>query len=297
MTMDETTPDNIRKVPASAGAQWLIDGFALLKASPGGFGVMGVAYGVFAVIATMALMASPVVGAFLLGVLMLVAPMLMGGLVWAAREVSQGRQVGITTYLEPMRQGKVGALLTIFAAQFAAALTIVLLLYAMVGQDGARTMAIAYVKIQSLPPGAQPDPALLATLPAGRVLLWMLISLLIGIASFLMTFIAIPAVMLGNDSGVAALRRSWHGSVRNLPAVIVFIIVLFVAMIGISLLAGLLGAVAGMIAGQFARMVVAQIAMTTIMVPAMWGAIAKAWQSMFAGETVPPPMPTGQLQA
>ena len=37
--------NDIRKVPASAGAEWLLGGFGLLRKAPLGLGLLGVLYG------------------------------------------------------------------------------------------------------------------------------------------------------------------------------------------------------------------------------------------------------------
>lgn len=41
---------DIRKVPASAGAEWLLGGFGLLRRSPLGLGLLGVIYGAIALL-------------------------------------------------------------------------------------------------------------------------------------------------------------------------------------------------------------------------------------------------------
>lgn len=298
MTMDDTTPDDIRKVPASAGAQWLIDGFHLLKASPSGFGAMGLLYGVFAAVVVGMSALAPEIGFILQTALLLVVPLLTGGLVWAAREVAQGRAAGPAAFGEPFRQGKVGALLVTLLPQVALGLTMAILLLVLVGSDNLQTIAGVMEKMQSAQPGTPPDPALIASLPAGRMLLWLLCVLVLALAMFLMTFVAIPDIMLGGSGGLPALRRSWRASVRNLPAVLVFVGVALVTFIGVSLLAGIVGAIARLVGGQAAQLVVSQLLTMTIVVPIVWGAIASAWQSMLGrGEALPPALPTGRLQA
>ncbi|MBS0201094.1 MAG: hypothetical protein JSR70_11655 [Proteobacteria bacterium] len=295
--MNETTPDNIRKVPASAGAQWLIDGFMLLKASPGGLGAMGVMYGVLAAVVVGMSAVAPEIGFVLQTALLLVVPLLTGGLVWAAREVAQGRSVGLASYGEPFRQGKVGALLFTLLPQVVLGLSMAILLLVLVGSDNLQVIASVMEKMQSAGPGAQPDPALIASLPAGRMLLWLLCVVVLALVMFLMTFVAVPDIMLGGSSGLQALRRSWRAGVRNLPAVLVFIGVALVTLIGISLLAGIVGVIVRMIAGSAAQAMVSQLLTMAIIVPIVWGAIGRAWQSMLGQDAVPPALPTGQLQA
>ncbi len=293
MTMDEP-----RKMPASAGAQWLIDGFMLLKASPGGFGVMGVLYGVFAAIVIGMAVLVPQLGFALQALQILAAPILTGGMVWAAREVAQGREVGPAAFGEPLRQGKVGALLLTLLPQVVLGLSMALLLVVLVGVDNLQIIANVMDKMQSAGPGAQPDPALLASLPAGRMLLWMLCVVALAFVLLLMTFVAIPGVMLGGNGGIEALRRSWRASVRNLPAVLVFAIVLFITLIGMTVLIAIVGMIVKLIAGEIAQVVVSQLVMMTVLAPVMSGAISSAWGSMLGDAAdQPPTLPMGQLQA
>jgi len=297
MTMDETTRDDIRKVPASAGAQWLIDGFALLKASPGGLGMMGVLYGVCAAVVVGMSVVAPEIGFVLQTALLLVVPLLTGGLVWAAREVAQGRHVGPASYGEPFRQGKVGALLITLLPQVVLGLGMAILLLLLVGSDNLQIIASVMEKMQAAQPGTPPDPALMASLPSGRMLLWLLCVVVLALVMFLMTFVAVPDIMLGGSGGLQALRRSWRASVRNLPAVLVFIGVALVTLIGVSLLAGIVGMIVRMIAGPAGQAMVSQLLTMAIIVPIIWGAIGRAWESMLGRESAPPALPAGQLLA
>ncbi len=297
MTMDETTPDNIRKIPASAGAQWLIDGFALLKASPGGFGVMGVLYGVFAAVIIGMAVLVPQVGSVLQALQILVTPILTGGMVWAAREVAQGREVGPAAFGEPLRQGKVGALLVTLLPQIVLGLVMAILLVVLVGTENMQIITNVMEKMQNAGPGAQPDPALIAALPAGRMLLWLLCVVALAFVLLLMTFVAIPGVMLGGNSGIEALLRSWRAGVRNLPAVLVFAVVLFITLVGMTILIAIVGMIVKLIAGEAAQLVVSQLVMMALLMPVMSGAVSSAWRSMLGQEAAPPALPAGQLQA
>ncbi|MBS0216199.1 MAG: hypothetical protein JSR50_10665 [Proteobacteria bacterium] len=290
--------DEPRKAPASAGAQWLIDGFALLKASPGGFGVMGVLYGVFAAVVIGMAILVPQVGFAVQALQIIAAPILTGGMVWAAGEVAQGRDVGPAAFGEPLRQGKVGALLVTLLPQIVLGLVMAMLLVVLVGVDNMQVIASVMEKMQNAGPGAQPDPALIATLPMGRMLLWLLCVVVLAFMLLLMTFVAIPGVMLGGNSGIEALQRSWRAGLRNLPAVLVFAVVLFITLVGLTILIAIIGAIVRLVAGEIGQMVVSQLVMMTVLMPVMAGALSSAWRSMLGDAAdQPPALPTGQLQA
>lgn len=297
MTMDQTTPDNIRKVPASAGAQWLIDGFALLKASPGGYGVMGLMYGVFS--AAMAGISFAIPQSFFIvqTLVIVIAPALTGALVWAARELKQGREVGPASYAEPMRQGRVAALLATLLPYVAFLVVMSILMRVLIGPDNIKTMVSIWQTMQDAKPGAVPDPALLATLPAGRVLAFLACSVVLAFAVVLASFVAVPGVMLGGRTGIDAVRDSWHASVRNLPAVLVFFLLVVVAAIGVGILSMIAAAIFGLLLGQIAQLLVLQLLFSGTMSAVTSGAIASAWQSMLGQEAGPPTLPAGQLQA
>ena len=297
MTMNETTPAEIRKVPASAGAQWLIDGFMLLKASPGGFGMMGLAYGVFSAMLAGLSIAAPQTTFVVQTVLIVVMPILSGALVWAAREVAQEHKVGVSSYVEPVRQGRVPALLATLLPYAAFLVVLAILVRVLIGPDNIKTMIMIWQQMQNAKPDTVPDPALLATLPAGRVLFCMACALVMSFAAFFACFVAVPGVMLGGRKGLDAVRDSWHASLRNFPAVIVFFCLLIVTSIGILILSALLATVLGLVLGQFAQILLVQLFFATTMAAVTSGAVCSAWQSMLGQESVPPALPTGQLQA
>ncbi|RBF36898.1 hypothetical protein BRM44_16495, partial [Xanthomonas oryzae pv. oryzae] len=82
----------IRKVPASAGAEWLLTGFSLLKRAPLALGALGVIWSVAASLVVSLSVLVPLLGPALQFLLLLAGPLFMGGLLWAIREVDEGRR-------------------------------------------------------------------------------------------------------------------------------------------------------------------------------------------------------------
>ena len=84
--------------------------------------------------------------------------------------------------------------------------------------------------------GTQPDPAqieaLVATLPAGRILLWLLLVFAAGIAVSLALFLSVPQILFGRATGPAAMRNSLHASLHNGGAVLVYLLTGIALVIG-----------------------------------------------------------------
>ena len=103
--------ERVNKVPASAGAQWLLDGMANLRKAPFAFGLLGVIYGAIALVVGQA--ATITTGLFMAleVLLVLLGPLLMGGFVFAARSVAAGGPAVPAQLLEGMHGGRTGRLL------------------------------------------------------------------------------------------------------------------------------------------------------------------------------------------
>ncbi|MCZ3100076.1 hypothetical protein NYZ00_19320, partial [Acinetobacter baumannii] len=83
---------DIRKVPASAGAEWLLDGFRLLKRSPFGLGTLGLIFGALGLLSSLAAQhGQSALGMTLQLAFVLIGPLLLAGMIFAAREVDEGR--------------------------------------------------------------------------------------------------------------------------------------------------------------------------------------------------------------
>jgi hypothetical protein len=134
---------DVRKLSASAGAEWLLGGFGLLRKAPLGLALMGAIYGVIAVL--VAKSAEQDMTVFLLAelVLVLIGPLLLGGFIHAARSVDQGGKAEPGMLLEGVRSGRTGRLLAMLLPQVVALLACVVLLFLLVGGSELTQMAQA----------------------------------------------------------------------------------------------------------------------------------------------------------
>ena len=269
----------IRKVPASAGAEWLLGGFSLLRKAPLTLGLLGLIWGGLSALAS-------VTGQLWLSLVMaLFGPILFGGVIYAAREVDLGRHASPRHLLQGLREGKAAQLLAMLLPQIAALVILALLLLAMLGGEQLQHIAQVMERMQ-----ANPDPELAKTLPAGRMLGWLLLALVVGVVAGFFTFVAIPEVMFTPRGAFAAMAISFRACVRNLPALIVMIVLLLIALFAISIAVNLLIVLLTWAIGQPSAAFIGQLLLMAVLLPVMGGAIYYAWRNML-GDAAAPPVP------
>lgn len=270
---------DVRKVSAGAGAEWLLGGFGLLRKAPAGLVATGAVLGL--VTGLPLLLAESAPGAFLglQALIMLLTPVLLGGFVHAMREVDQGRAASPSHLLEGFRHGRTLPLMAQLVPQVAFGIAAVVLLLLMVGLDQLQSLATVMEQAQGQ---ANPDPALFAGLPAGRLLLWMLVVIALVVAVYFYTFIASPQIMLEGRPAFAAMARSFRACLRNLPAMVVFILLTLVVAVLMSIAAQVVGGLFGLLGGLVLGTLVGQVVLMAVLMPVVIGSIYTAWQQMAA---------------
>ncbi len=288
----------IRKLPASAGAEWLLTGFALLRRAPLALGTLGMTWGLIAVLGAGLATQLPALGLAVQFLMLLAGPVFMGGMLWAVREVDEGRPARPSHLLHGLQDGRAPHLLVSLLPQALAVVVLALLLVALVGPSGLQQLTHVMGELERInqaaaQAGVQPDPAqvqaLVASLPAGRILLWLLLVLATFAALSLALFVMPPQVMFDHATGVHALRESLRAGVRNLPALLVFFVLTFIALVAIYFVVALVAMIASLLLGAFA-LYLAQLLMMGVLMPVFAGAVYAAWKQMFghADAVVPP---------
>ena len=273
----------IRKVSASAGAEWLLGGFSLLRQSPLGLGLLGVIWGLLALLAAASLQLGT--GVFLVFELAMVlaGPLLMGGLVYAVRSVDLGGKARPGHLLQAFREGRVLPLLATLVPNIAAVVLCIVLLYVMVGGDSVTQLAEMMERASTQ--GAA-DPAMFGDFPFDRFFLWVLLSIVIGVLAGFFTFVAVPEIMFTGSGAFAAMQRSFQACVRNLPAFVVMLVLLVIAVVAIYIAVLLVGAIVNLVAGAAAMQIVVQLLTTAVLMPVATGTVYTAWKQMLATDTV-----------
>jgi len=273
--------DDVNKVPASAGAQWLLDGLANLRRAPFSFAFLGVLYGALALVVGQAATFNTGLFMALEVVLVLLGPLLMGGFVFAARSVASGGPAAPAHLLEGMHGGRTGRLLATLLPNMAALVVCVVLLFVLVGQGPLMEIAQA---VERAGAQATPDPSVFEGLPVRRLLLWFLLVIVIGVVASFFTFVAIPEIMFRDTRALDAMRRSFRACVRNLPALLVFLVLTFIAIVVLYIGLSIVGLIVSAVAGQAAMQVMLQLLGSALVMPVLLSAIYFAWRQMLDGE-------------
>lgn len=286
--------DDVRKVPASAGAQWLLGGLALLRKAPLGLGLLGLLYGVLALVAQMSAQRNLSLFMLLQLALFIIGPLLVGGMIYAAREVDRGGRAVPGHFLQGLRDGKFLRLLATLLPQLCAVVLIMLLLVAIVGPTRMMQLATA---VESMRGQAKPDPSLFPAIGFARIMLWIALTLVIGIMAGFFTFVGLPEIMLTRSGAWPAMLRSFRVCLRNLPAMIVFFVLFVIAIFAFYFVLLLLGVVVKLIAGAVAMQAVVQLLLMAGMMPVIAGAVYVAWQQMLGSEDTHGIVPASGFEA
>lgn len=289
----------INKVPASAGAEWLLGAFALLRKAPLALGVLGVLWGLLSMLAVQAMAVEVTLGVLLQLALALLGPFLFAGMLWAVREVEQDRPALPAHLFHAVRKEHAIDLLLTLLPQIVVALVMGFLLIAMIGPAELQELAEVVARLQQVAQaGGQPDPELVRSLPVGRLFLWMLLLFAAVIAMSLFTFVAVPEIVFGGRGGLQAMANSFRACLHNVPALIVFLVLLLISLLVISIGVQLIAMVVHLAVGAAAGMFVSNVLLMGVVMPMMAGAVFHAWRQMLgSGATVAPTAEQGHFEA
>jgi hypothetical protein len=288
----------INKVPASAGAEWLLAGFALLKRAPVPLfaisivGLLVVALSLLVAVMVVALMASlpfplSLIPLLIYAALTLGVPCLIfAGVVWAAREVSEGRDATVHHLQVGIRH--VGPLLLTSVIPLAGTILSATLLIALIGTDGVQQANDVMLKLQAMMAnGGQPDPAqvnaLVASLPVVRFLFWMLVTIALAPIVVCLVMVAVSEVIFSHRSGFSALRLSLAANAKNFGALIVFSLLLAVLLFALSLVLQIVGVMVQFVLGPVIAVLFTNLALMGVLMPLLAGAAYAAWRQMLGG--------------
>ncbi|GAB3510909.1 hypothetical protein MNQ95_07155 [Pseudoxanthomonas daejeonensis] len=294
--------DTIRRLPASDGAEWLLGGFTLLRRAPVALGALGALWGLLASVVVTVGLAVPALATILQLLVALAGPVLFAGLLWAVREVAHDRPPHPAHLLQGVHEGRVPQLLATLLPQVAAGLLLGVLLLVLVGPQELQHLAQVSQELNTLAQsGQQATPeqveALVAGLPAGRILLWLLLGLAAAVAVALTVFVSVPRILFDRRDGLQAMGDSLRACVHNLPALAVFLLLTLVAMFAIYFGVLLVTLVVQLVAGPFVAMWVAQLLLMAVLMPLLAGAVYTAWIRLFGEEAPAGTATSGQLAA
>lgn len=281
---------NINTVPASAGAQWLLDAFALLRRQPLAFASLGLTWGSLALLTLGGSLLHPTLGLLLQLLLAMLGPFLTAGLLHAVREADAGRPALPGHLWQGLRLGRGTDLLLMLLPQVVAGVLLGTAFLLLVGTEGVRQFIGLTAKVQEIQQaGGQPDPSMFEDMdiPVVGVLLWLLLAIATAVAVALTKFIAVPQVAFGGVAGLQALRTSLLACLRNLPAVIVCLLLEFITLLGIFFAVQVLSLVVQLTLGAAAAVLVMNLLLMAVLMPLMATISYFAWKQLLRDAAAP----------
>jgi hypothetical protein len=274
---------DIRKLPASAGAQWLLDALKLFARSPGGFGTLAVVYAATWLGLAMLAGTAPAVGAFVQFASLVVGALLVALMIYAAHEVDAGRSASLGALLGSLGGGRGGRMVRALVPQAILALLMMGLAAVIIGQENlVKAMEILQDIQAKSQAGVQVDPQTIAGGPLMRVALGGLIVLAISVVIFAFTIPLLPDMLLEGRGLGEALKRSAAAGLRNLPAVLVYLVVGFVLMMAVSIGFGIVLGIAQLAFGPVAALV-GNALLYGLFMCVLAGTMYFAWKDMLGG--------------
>lgn len=287
----------INKVPASAGAEWLLAGFALLRKAPFALARLPILWGLAStMLVTLAALTGTVAALYVVQFLLILAgPLFFGAMIFAVREVDEGRPALPSQLLQPIRDGHASALVATLLPQVAAAVVLGVLLFAMIGTDQLEHLMDVFAKMQAITAaGGEPDPSLVADLPAFRLLLWLMLVAVTFLAIKWMTFIAAPQIMFSGADAVTAMRNSLRACAHNWTAMLVFYLLAGITLFAVTFGSLIVASLVQIFAGPMVGAILWQLILLSVLTPVLSGAMYAAWRQLLpssasAGTRAVPP--------
>ena len=273
----------IRKLEPAAGAEWLLGGFRLFGRSPLGFGLLALSYAGLWLAVMFLIQAAPALRAPLQLVFFVIGPLLLAGMIFAAHEVDHGRDATPTHLLAAIRAGKTGRMISTLLPQIGLIVGCFLLLYVLIGGESFDKLIELFTKLQTQAQTKMPvDPGEFSSLPIGRLLIWVILVLVIGLIGLLFTFTVVPDMMFTDVRLLEAMGRSYRACRRNVLAMLVFMLLGFVLMAAVSMAFALFSALAGMVAGEIGLLIASGL-FNGLMAAFAAAVMYYAWKQMLGG--------------
>ncbi|MFT4198055.1 MAG: hypothetical protein QM601_09115 [Pseudoxanthomonas sp.] len=287
----------IHKVPASAGAHWLLSGLALLRRAPWALAVVALSGFFVVMLAVMVGLVLLLAARFLPGPLVLLPEALnslltagassfvFAGMLYAVREVALGRAPQPRHLFHGFEHPR--SLLLVALAPMAAGVLMSLLLIALVGEDAQKFAAVYAQLQQASQAGQQADPQQLQTillqLPLFNLSAWLALALGIMAVTWCVMMLAVPLIVFGGQHGLAALRVAMAAAVRNLAAMLLYLLLLALLLFGVGMAAQVLAVLLQVLVGPSLAVAIAALLQVAAVLPLLAGGAYQAYHQIFEG--------------
>ncbi|TXH60982.1 MAG: hypothetical protein E6Q84_03690 [Thiothrix sp.] len=192
---------NLKVVGAGDSIQWYKGGWTIFRADIANWVLMALIFGVIAIVLSFI----PFIGALVLN---LIAPLFIGGMLYAAQKSDQGQATDIMDIFSMFKDEQRRTPLMILGL-------------VMLGLSFVFMMIVGGAMFASVDLAANAEAVVMPSIGMG----WLLIAILIGILSAMLFFFAIPLVMFQKMSAIEAIKTSFMACTKNFPAFIVFMLI------------------------------------------------------------------------
>jgi len=190
---------NMKSVPAGRGWQWIVAAFALFKRNP----LIWIVLHLILILIAVGLNMVPLIGPYLL---YLLTPLLLGGLMSAARDTESGQDIEIAHLFHGFRQNT-SHLITVGGVYLVGQVVISGVMIMLGGPEFQQALRVGVEGI---------DPASITPEVATRILTALLVGSALFVPLAMATWFSPALVILDNQSAFAAMGESLRASLRNM---------------------------------------------------------------------------------
>lgn len=268
----------MRKVGIEKGAEWIGEGFGILRKHPAEFLLMGLIYTGISLIPY----------GFGMLVILLLGPALMGGMIHASRQAADGLKPRVGALFHAFQDGdRIGSYIALCLPVVAFVILLIFLFMPVFIPLG---HALQNAGVDTSDPGnseavAEALKPILASM-VGHVLVLMVITVVLGFLTGMLLFLASARIMLAHEPAFRAMRSSFLACKRNFGAYFILMLLVAVTVFTVQIMFSLM----------MPRLLV--VVLTSVPINALWGPVLySAHQSIFATDApvtddAPPPSPT-----
>jgi uncharacterized membrane protein len=196
---------NIQSVPAGHGWRWIVAAFGLFKKNP----LIWIVLHLILVLIGAGLSILPVIGAYLL---YLLTPLLLGGLMTAAKDIESGQDIEIAHLFRGFRQNT-SHLITVGGVYLVGQVVISGVMIMLGGPEFQQALRVGVDGI---------DPASITPEVATRILTALLVGMALFVPLAMATWFSPALVILDNQSGFAAMGESVRACLRNMQPFLIY---------------------------------------------------------------------------
>ena len=213
---------NIQSVAGGNGWQWIVAAFGLFKKNP----LIWIVLHLVLMLIGVTLSMLPVIGPYLL---YLLTPLLLGGIMTAAKDIESGQDIEIAQLFRGFRQNT-SHLITVGGVYLVGQVVISGVMMTLGGPEFQQALKVGVEGI---------DPASITPEVASRILTALLAGTALFVPLAMATWFSPALVILDNQPGFAALGESVRACLRNMQAFLVYGVVSLLLLIVASIPFGL----------------------------------------------------------